>query len=110
MALIGGSVSVASALAPRSFLRLFGVRGDDVTGAAVFGWRLFAGRTAMLSVLAWRGDPTARALFGPIQALDQIVFWEAFRTRAIPRPGAVLAAAVSAVIVALDQVRRRAAA
>lgn len=108
MALIGGGVSLATALAPRPFLRLFGVRPDEVTGIAVVGWRLFAARTAAISLLAWRGDPTARALFGPLQAADQVVFWEAFRTRALPRPGAALAASVSGVIVALDLVRRRA--
>jgi len=106
MAAIGGTVSVASAMFPRLFLRLFGVPSREVNGVATFGLRLFAARTAYLSVLALRGNTTARDAFLPIQLLDQVVFWHAFKTRSIPRPGAVLAAAVSGVIVALD-VRRR---
>lgn len=108
MAAIGGTVAVGSALSPRAFLRLFGIHPGDVTGAGAFGWRLFAVRTAYLSALAARGDETARAAFLPIQLLDQVVFWHAFATRSIPRRAAVMGAAASGVIVALDM-RRRAA-
>lgn len=108
MAAIGGGVAVGSALAPRAFLRGFGIDRGEVTGAAVFGWRLFATRTAYLSVLAWRGDTAARDAFLPLQALDQVVFWNAYRERSVPRRAAVLAAATSGAIVALDVARRRA--
>ncbi len=64
-------------------------------------------RTAYLSGLAFRGDATARAAFLPVQVLDQAVFAHAFKTRAIPRPAAVLAMVTSGAIVALDLERRR---
>lgn len=108
MAAIGLGAALGSALAPRPFLRVFGIPGEEVTGAAVFGWRLFAVRTAYLSTRALRGDPGARAAFLPVQALDQAVFWHAFATRSVPRRAAVLAAATSGAIVALDLARRRA--
>ncbi len=108
MAAIGGSVAVASAVAPRAFLRLFGIAPREVTGAAAFGWRLFAVRTGYLSVLAWRGDAAAREAFLPVQLLDQAVFWHAFATRSVPRRAPVLAAATSGAIIALDARRRRA--
>ena len=54
-----------------------------------------------------RGDPTARNAFLPVQLLDQAVFWHAFGTRSVPRRAAVLAAATSGVIIALDVKRRR---
>lgn len=106
MAAIGATVSIASALAPRPFLRLFGVPPAEVTGAGVLGWRLFAARTAYISALAFGGNPTARDAFLPLQLIDQVVFWQAFQTRSIPRRGAVLAAAVSGVIIVLDLKRR----
>jgi hypothetical protein len=107
MAAIGGTVALASAARPRAFLRMFGIAPREVTGAAAFGWRLFAVRTAYLSVIAWRGDATARAAFLPIQMLDQVVFWHAFAERSVPRRAALLAAATSGAIVALDVRRRR---
>lgn len=107
MAAIGATVAAVSALAPRPFLRAFGIAPAEVTGAAAFGWRLFAVRTAALSALAWRGDPTARGLFGPVQLADQAVFWHAYATRSIPRRAAVTASATSAAIIALDVRRRR---
>ena len=106
MAAIGGSVSVGSAFFPRLFLRLFGVAPREVTGPAIFALRLFAVRTAYLSALAARGNETARDAFLPVQVLDQMVFWHAFKTRSIPRPGAVLAAAMSGVIIAFGLSRR----
>jgi hypothetical protein len=107
MAGIGATVAAGSALAPRPFLRLFGIGPREVTGAAEFGWRLFAVRTAYLSALALRGDPAARAAFLPVQVLDQVVFWHAFANRSVPRRAAVMAAAASGVIVALDLRRRK---
>lgn len=108
MAAIAGAVAVGSAVSPRALLGVFGVPTEQVTGAAAFGWRLFAVRTAVLSGLAWRGDATARRAFLPVQALDQVVFWHAYATRSVPRRTALLAAGTSAVIVALDVARRRA--
>ena len=106
MAAIGTTVAVGSAVSPRAFLRPFGVPPHDVTGAAALGWRLFAVRTAYISGLALRGNATARDAFLPIQLLDQAVFWHAVRTRSVPRQAALLAAAASGVIVALDLYRR----
>jgi hypothetical protein len=108
MAAIGLTAAAGSALAPKPFLRVFGIPAKDVTGAAVFGWRLFAVRTAYLSTMALRGDAAARAAFLPVQALDQAVFWHAFATRSVPRRAALLAAATSGAIVALDVYGRRA--
>lgn len=108
MAAIAGAVAVGSAVSPRALLGVFGIPTDQVTGAAAFGWRLFAVRTAVLSGLAWRGDETARRAFLPVQALDQVVFWHAYATRSVPRRTALLAAGTSAVIIALDVARRRA--
>lgn len=107
MSSIGFAVALASAASPDNFLRVFGVPGRDVTGAAAFGWRLFAVRTAYLSALAWQGDPAARAAFLPIQILDQAIVWHAHATRSIPRRTAALAASASAAIIALDIARRR---
>jgi hypothetical protein len=108
MALIGLSVAAGGALAPKPFLRAFGVDPAEVTGAAEFGWRLFAARTAYISVGALRDAPGARDAFLPVQALDQAIFWHAFGRRSVPRRAAVMAAAASGAIVALDVVRRRA--
>lgn len=106
MAAIGGTVSVLTAIAPRTFLRPFGIPPEEVTGAAAFGWRLFAVRTAYLSALAARGDTTARDAFLPIQILDQAVFWHAYAQRSVPRRAPVLAAVTSGAIIALDLRRR----
>lgn len=109
MAAIGGTVAAGSALSPRLFLKIFGIDESEVTGAARFGWRLFAVRTAYISALAVRGDSTARAAFLPVQLLDQAVFWHAFADRSVPRRASVMAAAASGVIIALDLRRREAA-
>lgn len=109
MAAIGGAVAAGSALAPRRFLRLFGVPETEVTGAAVLGWRLMAARTAALSLVAARGDPTARALFLPIQALDQAAWWWGYRQGELRLRTAGLAAVASGAIVTLDLARRAAA-
>ena len=110
MAAIGATVAAASAVAPVQFLRVFGIERREVTGAAVFGWRLFAVRTAYISGMALRGNETAREAFLPVQLLDQAVFWHAFARRSVPRRAAVLAAAASGAIIALDRVRRTASA
>lgn len=107
MSAIGLAVATGAGLAPRQFLRLFGVPDDEVTGAATFGWRLFAVRTAYLGALAMKGDEAARRAFLPIQILDQAVFWHAFARRSVPRPAPLLAAAASGVIIALDLERRQ---
>ena len=107
MAAIGATVAGGAGLAPRSFLRMFGIDASEVTGAAAFGWRLFAVRTGYLSVLAARGNRLAEDAFLPVQVLDQAVFWHAFATRSVPRRAAVMASAASGAIIALDVVRRR---
>ena len=106
MAAIGGAVAIGSAVAPRVFLRAFGVPEAEVTGAAVLGWRLMAVRTAALSALAARGDPTARDLFLPVQVLDQAAWWWGHRQGEVRLRTAALAAVASGVIVALDLSRR----
>jgi hypothetical protein len=106
MAAIALTVAAGSAASPRAFLRPFGIDGAEVTGAAAFGWRLFAVRTAYLGARAWRGDEAARAAFLPVQLADQAVFWHAFATRSVPRRAAVMAAAASGAIIALDGRRR----
>ena len=106
MAAIGGTVAVLTAISPRTFLRPFGIPPEQVTGAAAFGWRLFAVRTAYISVLAARGDTTARDAFLPLQVLDQAVFWHAYAQRSVPRRAPLLAAATSGAIIALDLRRR----
>jgi hypothetical protein len=107
MAAVGATVAAGTGLAPRQFLRLFGIDPSEVTGAAAFGRRLFAVRTAYLSALAARGNATAQDAFLPVQVLDQAVFWHAFATRSVPRRAALMASAASAAIIALDAVRRR---
>lgn len=107
MAAIAGTVALGSVAAPRPFLRLFGVGPEEVTGATRLALGLFAARNAYIAARALQDDPAAKDAFLPIQALDQVVFWHAFATRTIPRPGAALAATVSGAIVVLDVRRRR---
>ncbi len=109
MAGIGMAVAITSALSPRTFARAYGIPPSDMTGGGAFGWRLFAMRTAYLSARALAGDRAARDAFLPVQVLDQAVFAHALRTRAIPRPAAVLAMLTSGAIIALDLERRRSA-
>jgi hypothetical protein len=77
-----------------------------MTGAGAFGWRLFAMRNLVTGVSALRGQESARDAFLPIQVMDKMVFAHAYRTRAVPRPTAVLAMVTSGAIIALDLVRR----
>jgi hypothetical protein len=106
MAAIGGTVAVASAVAPRRLLRLFGIPDAQTTGAAVLGWRLMAVRTGAVSLLAARGDATARDLFLPVQLADQAAWWWGHRRGELSLRTAVLAATASGAIVALDLRRR----
>lgn len=106
MAAIGGTVSVASTVAPRQFLRLFGLPASEATGASTLGWRLMAVRTASISLLAARGNPTARDLFLPVQVMDQAAWWWGYRNGELPLRTAALAATASAAIIALDLSRR----
>lgn len=106
MAAIGMSVSIGATVAPRLFLGVFGL-GDEATGAARLGWRLFAARTATISVLAATGNTTARDAFLPIQLMDQAAWWWGYRRREIPLQTATMASVASGAIIALD-LRRRA--
>lgn len=106
MIAIGGGVGVAAAVAPALLQRAFGIKAEEITGPGRMGWRLFATRNLYLTARAVQGDPTAVAAFGHLQPLDQMVFWQAFATRSVPRSTAVLAAATSLAIAALDLHRR----
>lgn len=109
MIALGGTVGLAAALAPELLQRGFGIPAGDITGSNKFGWRLFATRNLYLTARALKGDPTAIDAFGHLQALDQVVFWQAFVKQSVPRTTALLAAATSAAIVSLDIHRRSAA-
>lgn len=106
MAAIGAAASAGSALAPRAFLQLLGIRVGSVTPAAVLGWRLFAARTAPLSALAARGNPTARDMFLPVQILDQLAWWEMYRRGALSLRATAILTGASAAIITLDLRRR----
>lgn len=107
MAAIGLSVSVAAALLPGTFFRTFGI-ADPPSGAAKLGWRLFAVRTATISVLAAGGSSTARDAFLPVQLMDQATWWWGYSQREIPLRTAALATVASGAIIALDLKRRTA--
>lgn len=107
MAAIGLSVSVAAALLPGTFFRTFGIT-EEPSGAAKLGWRLFAVRTATISVLAASGNRTARDTFVPVQLMDQATWWWGYSRRELPLRTAVLATVASGAIVALDLKRRTA--
>ena len=106
---IGGTVGVAALVAPTALQRAFGVPAEEVRGAGQLGWRLFGARNAWLTWRALTGHPDGIAAYGPLQALDQVVFWDAFVRRSVPRRTSGLAIAASGVIVGLDLERRRAA-
>jgi hypothetical protein len=101
------AVGVGAAVSPRLLLRAYGVPASEVTGAAVLGWRLFAMRNLAVGVAAWRGDESARAMFLPVQVLDQMAFASAYSSRDLPRPAVLAAMATSGAIVAMDVLRRR---
>lgn len=105
MAGIGLSVAIAASLAPRLFLRTFGI-AEAPSGATLLGWRLFAVRTATLSVLAARGNQTARDAFLPVQVMDQATWWWGHARGELPLRTAVIAAGASGAIIALDLNRR----
>lgn len=101
-AAIALAVAAGMLFLPRPFLRLFGIDAAEVTGTARFGWRLFAVRNVWVGVRALQGDPSAAATFLPVQLMDQAVFWQAYASRSVPRRAAVMAAATSGVIIALE--------
>jgi len=105
MAAIGLSVSVAAALLPGTFFRTFGI-AEPPSGAAQLGWRLFAVRTATISVLAANGNRTARDAFLPVQLMDQATWWWGYSRREIPFRTAAFATVASGAIIALDLKRR----
>ena len=105
-AAIALTVAALFTASPRLALKPFGVPDDEVTGVAVLGWRLFAVRTATIGAAAWRGDPSARRAFLPVQVADQAVFAAALRRGEVAPRTAGLAMATSAVIIALDVVAR----
>ncbi len=107
---IGWSIGAFAALAPRAFLRVYGMRDRDITGTAEFGWRLFGVRNLVISTAALRGDASARAAFLPVQIADQAVFAHALVTGSVPRRSALLAMGTSGAIIALDVAARRAGA
>ena len=108
MLAIGGGVGVAALVAPTVLQRTFAVPAEDIPGAGQLGWRLFGARNVYLTWRALTGHPDGIEAYGPLQALDQAVFWHAFARRSVPRTTSGLAIAASGVIVALDQRRRRA--
>jgi hypothetical protein len=105
MAAIGLSVAVAATVVPGTFFRTFGI-AEPPSGAAKLGWRLFAVRTATISVLAATGNRTARETFLPVQLLDQATWWWGYSRREIPLRTAALATVASGAIIALDLTRR----
>ena len=107
MAGIGLAVAVAAVVAPRTFLRAFGI-ADPPSGATLLGWRLFAARTATLSVLAARGSRTARDAFLPVQLMDQAAWWWGHSRGELPLRTAAMATSASGAIIALDLSRRSA--
>ena len=109
MLAIGGSVGLSALFVPTVLQRVFGIPSDQLTGAGSVGWRLFGARNVYLCARALTGHPDGIAAFGPLQALDQAVFWHAWSTRAVPRPTPLAAALASASLVVLDVHRRRGA-
>lgn len=101
------TVGVATALAPKPFLRPFGVAARDVTGVAELGWRLFGIRTALVGGAAIRGDAGARAAILPVQIADQLVFAQLARSGGLPRRATALAQAVSGALIALELLAHR---
>lgn len=104
---IATAVGAGAALSPKLLLRAFGIAPGEVTGAAAFGWRLFAVRSLFVGVAGLRGDRAARDLILPVQLVDQLVFQHAYRTRSVPRRASVGAMAVSGVLIALTGLTRR---
>lgn len=79
MVAVGGAVALSSTVAPKPFLKFFGIPAGEATGAAVLGWRLMAVRMASISLLAANDNPTARALFLPVQIMDRATRWWGYR-------------------------------
>jgi len=106
-AAIALAVGALMTLASKPTLRVFGVAGRDVTGAAELGWRLFGVRTVAVAIAALEGSDEARSAFLPIQIADQAVFAHARRTGAVPPRASALAMLTSGAIIALDLAARR---
>lgn len=106
MAAIGLGVAAATAFTPGLFFRVFGI-SEPPSGAAKLGWRLFAVRTATISVLAATGNRTARDAFLPVQLMDQATWWWGWHRGEVPIRTAALAATASGAIIGLDLKRRR---
>ena len=104
MAAIAVGVAVASTAAPGPFLRLFG--SEQLSPAALLAWRLVAARNLAISVRALRGDTSARDLFLPAQALDQLAWWQLFASGRLGLRAAAMASSASGAIIALDLRRR----
>lgn len=106
MAAIALGVAIASTAAPGPFLRLFGLGSEQLSPAALLAWRLVAARNLAISVRALRGDTSARDLFLPVQALDQLAWWQLFGSGRLSLRATAMAASASGAIVALDLRRR----
>lgn len=106
MATVGILASVTSTLAPRLMMRIVGIDPDQLTPSAILAWRLFAARTGAICLLAVRGNETAQDLFLPIQALDQLSWWELYRRGQLSIRSTLTLTALSGVIVGLGLRRR----
>lgn len=104
IALAVGGLALVS---PRSLLRLYGVDRRELTSAGAFGWRLFAVRNLVTGVSALRANEGARKLILPVQAVDQLVFAHAWKTRAVPRGAAAMAMLTSGAIIVSTLVAER---
>ncbi|MFA9401203.1 MAG: hypothetical protein ACERKT_08860 [Acidobacteriota bacterium] len=93
------AVGITTTLAPGPFLRQFGIKSDQTTGTAVWGWRMFGIRTALIGGLIVSGNPAARAAMIPVQAADQVTFALAARDPEIPTQAVNLARAISGTLI-----------
>ncbi len=100
MAAIGASVAATSWVAPRVLLRILGLPAAQSTPATALALRLFAVRTAYVSALTARGDRTATRMFLPVQALDQLAWWDLYRRGELGLRPTLTCSAISAGIVA----------
>lgn len=101
MAAIGTSVSLMSIAAPRLLLKILGLPPAQLTPAASFGLRLFAARTLMVCALAVGGNETARRMFLPLQALDQLAWWDMYRRGELGLRPTLTATLISGAIILL---------
>lgn len=99
-------VGAGAAIAPRRLVALYGVDPDEMTGVGEFGWRLFAVRNLVVGGAALAGHRAAQDTVTLVQVPDQIVFWHALRSGAVPRTTGVLAIATSAAVAGLGLAAR----